>query len=104
MVKIIVKVVPPLTGKGYIKDAPALCCCILELSGPRWVKDGLNAPFPNTGPKAGTTPLPLLSPPNGGVDAEDTSVLDTPLAVDEADVAANIVARNGFAAPRAPVA
>lgn len=68
------------------------------------MKDGLNAPCPNPEPNRGKTPVPLLSPPNGGVDAEDASVLDASLTADGADAVANIVARNGFAAPRAPVA
>jgi len=52
----------------------------------------------------GGPPVLLLSPPNGGVDAEDAKAPGTTLALGGADVAVNIVARNGFAAPRAPVA
>jgi len=55
--------------------------------------------LPNAGPNPGKTPVALLSTPNGGVDAEDTNVFPA----EGADDVANIVARNGFGAPR-PVA
>lgn len=66
------------------------------------MKGGPNALFP--GPNIGKPPVPLVNTPNGGVEAEDTNEWDGPPTVDGVDVAANIVARNGFAAPRTPVA
>lgn len=69
------------------------------------MKLGANGPPPNAAPNAGKAPAPSLSPLNDGVDVEKgTSVLDIPFTAEGLDVAANIVARKGFAPPRVPVA
>lgn len=66
------------------------------------MKGGPKAPCPNPGPNPEKAPVPLLSTPYSGVDVEEVSALDT--FGGGADVVANIVALNGFAAPRVPVA